>query len=280
MGNDITSDRLVEEALRTLTLASPDASRLSRDTRNVRGSIAAPGMAGDASRQDGGGRAGATTTAQGAARTLTGTVTLAAKVANVTAAASYNVMAVEAISQLLFGYSIVEEWLRKPFAGDWDAVTTGARSWRAISRDVDTLGTDLKTVSTNTGELWRGSTFDAYVTVQAAHMSAYTPVGQASMDIADALDATTDLARIILDIVDNAIALAVDTCMRLAAEQTIPGIRQATSAVEIEALLTEVVQIAMSVNEALNSFLPCAPLLDGAAATMRAAHQDIKALHR
>ncbi|PAU68908.1 hypothetical protein [Bifidobacterium criceti] len=69
------------------------------------------------------------------------------------------ISAVDGIFEGLFGYSPIDEWIKKPFSGDWDAMTTTAERWDALAANLTQTASAITAVSNAVGDgtSWSGN---------------------------------------------------------------------------------------------------------------------------
>lgn len=74
------------------------------------------------------------------------------------------ITAVDALCKAIFGYSPVDEWIKKPFFGDWDDLRATANQWRALAESLSALQSAVRNVSSNVDETsWSGKAADLFV---------------------------------------------------------------------------------------------------------------------
>lgn len=141
---------------------------------------------------------------------------------------------VDAIIDGITGFSPLEEWVMKPFAGDWDAFDKGAQAWRNAGKATDAVAHNLAALPGMVGdEQWQGDARDAWARAQTAIAQQMGPLPQACDAMADLCDALSELARAIIEYVLESLKWAVETVLRILAEQAAPIVGQVVGAGEL-----------------------------------------------
>lgn len=80
------------------------------------------------------------------------------------------ISAVDGIFEGLFGFSPIDEWIKKPFSGDWDAMTTTAERWDALAANLTQTAVAITEVSNAVGDgtSWSGEASNAFKKDNAA----------------------------------------------------------------------------------------------------------------
>ena len=110
------------------------------------------------------------------------------------------------------GYSVVDELLRKPFGGDWDALEQAASQWEGLSTTLPSVADSLRDVaSTIQSGAWEGQAADRCAAVnnrmaQVAQAGAAPTAGMAKALRALAANAEK-LFDFVLDVIDEIISV-------------------------------------------------------------------------
>ena len=103
------------------------------------------------------------------------------------------ITAVDALCKAIFGYSPVDEWIKKPFFGDWDDLRATANQWRALAESLSALQSAVRNVSSNVDETsWSGKAADLFVIRNNSLAETAGKGPQPCLEVAQALEALAD----------------------------------------------------------------------------------------
>lgn len=113
------------------------------------------------------------------------------------ASAGIIVGSVDAVCEWLTGFSPLNEWVVKPFGGDWKAFDKGAAAWKNAGKAAHSIELNLRSVPGQVGDAWQGVTSDAFKQkhVQVADSIAELP--EACDALGEMCSALGELARTI-----------------------------------------------------------------------------------
>lgn len=85
----------------------------------------------------------------------------------VTSAAIPGLSQIDAVIGLIVGFSPLEEWVFKPFIGDWSAMERAAEAWPRCGDAVRLVNERVQTVSSFVGDGWEGAAADSFAECQS-----------------------------------------------------------------------------------------------------------------
>lgn len=133
------------------------------------------------------------------------------------------ITAVDALCKAIFGYSPVDEWIKKPFFGDWDDLRATANQWRALAESLSALQSAVRNVSSNVDETsWSGKAADLFVIRNNSLAETAGKGPQPCLEVAQALEALADEVDGTFDMVMDGIELLIELLAADAAEFSIP----------------------------------------------------------
>lgn len=97
----------------------------------------------------------------------------------------------------LTGFSPLEEWIVKPFGGDWKALDKGAEAWHNAGKAAHAIEVNLTSVPGQVGDDWQGAAADAFKKKQLEVAEAIAPLPGACDALGEMCSALAELARAI-----------------------------------------------------------------------------------
>ena len=161
----------------------------------------------------------------------------------------------DAVIDGITGFSPLEEWVMKPFAGDWDAFDKGADAWRQVGKALDSVAANIAALPAMVSEEeWQGQARDAWAAAQTAISQQVQPLPEACSAMAEYCDALAELARGIIEFVLASLQWAVETVLRILAEQAVPIAGQIAGAGELTIFGIRMVGISQKVIKFVERF--------------------------
>ncbi len=162
---------------------------------------------------------------------------------------------VDAFVDAITGFSPLEEWVMKPFAGDWDAFDRATQAWGQVGQAVSAVGHNIDALPGMVDDdLWAGSARDAWGAANAKVARLIEPLPQACDAMSQYCAALADLARALVEFVLESLKLVAETALRIIAEQAVPIAGQVAGAAEITFLGYKVVGISQKVISFITKF--------------------------
>lgn len=160
------------------------------------------------------------------------------------------ISAVDAVCKAILNFSPVDEWIKKPFFGDWDELRGTANQWRALSTSLTELQHTIQDVSSKvTEDTWSGKAADMFV-IRNDSIATITGKGaEPCITVAQALEALADEIDNGFDMVMDAIDVVVKMLEALIATNCVPVVGQIASAPEAAFDIAEIIKLAAEVLE-------------------------------
>lgn len=164
------------------------------------------------------------------------------------------VTVVDFVSKYLFGVSIVDEWVKKPFFGDWDELQDTAAKWDALSASLSGVQGAIQDMSSNVNETsWSGASADKFVARNNAVGEVAGQGCQPCSEMSQALNALAQNAEDAFDLILDTIDEIISLLKLIAGELIIPGAGPVLVAVTAAAEVTQAIQWGMEIVTCLNN---------------------------
>ena len=161
---------------------------------------------------------------------------------------------VDFVSKHLFGVSIVDEWLKKPFFGDWDELQETAAKWDAMSAALSGVQGAIQEMSGSVNETsWSGASADKFVARNNAVGEVAGQGCQPCSEMSQALNALAQNAEDAFDLILDTIDEIISLLKLIAGELIIPGAGPVLVAVTAAAEVTQAIQWGMEIVTCLNN---------------------------
>jgi uncharacterized protein YukE len=143
----------------------------------------------------------------------------------------------------------------KPFAGDWDAFDKGADAWRQVGKALDSVASNIAALPAMVSEEeWQGQARDAWASAQLAISQQVQPLPEACDAMAQYCEALSELAKGIIEFVLSSLQWAVETVLRILAEQAVPIAGQIAGAGELTIFGIRMVGVSQKVIKYVEQF--------------------------
>lgn len=152
------------------------------------------------------------------------------------------VSTVDGLFQGFFGFSPVDEWIKKPFSGDWDAMLTTAEKWESLSTCLDGSAKATGDVANAVGEgtSWSGKGANKFI-MRSTSLRDVLKVGiSPCQEAAKGLKALADLAEQTLDFLLTMIEEIVNILVTIAGDFAVPGLGLAKGTLDAMRVLRSV----------------------------------------
>lgn len=127
------------------------------------------------------------------------------------------------------GFSPLEEWVLKPFAGDWGALDRGAAAWANAAKAGDAIATNIAGVPAQVAEHWEGEAAFEFGEAQGKLAAEFEPLSRALDGMSQMCTGLADMARAIAELVVTLLREIVDWAIWFLAMQAAPVVGQAAS---------------------------------------------------
>ncbi len=179
------------------------------------------------------------------------------------------ITAVDALCKAIFGYSPVDEWIKKPFFGDWDDLRAAAKQWRALAESLSELQSAVCNVSSNVDETsWSGKAADLFVIRNNSIAETIGKGPQPCLEVAQALEALADEIDGTFDMVMDGLELIIEMLAVDAAEFSIPVVGPLVGTAQAAVDVGVAIDFAVKVAEYIATLLGAIADFTGVASTM------------
>jgi hypothetical protein len=134
------------------------------------------------------------------------------------------VSTIDSAIEEITGFSILQEWIAKPLAGDWDAFARGANAWEAAGKAVGAVAQNMIALPSQIGTQWVGEASHAFAAGSMKIAGALTLFQPLSYGMKQWCTALTEMAGYIAKMIMSAIKeLSYKVAGMLAAAATVVG---------------------------------------------------------
>ncbi|MBW3081124.1 hypothetical protein [Bifidobacterium saguinibicoloris] len=164
------------------------------------------------------------------------------------------VAVVDFVSKTLFGFSIVDEWVKKPFFGDWDELEKTAAKWDALASSLTGVQTAIQNMSSNVNEeSWCGCAADMFKERNDAVGEVAGEGCAPCTEMSQALNALAENAQNAFDLILDTIDEIISLLKIISGELIVPGAGPVLVAVTCAAEVTQAIQWANDITTCLNN---------------------------
>lgn len=161
---------------------------------------------------------------------------------------------VDALSKAILNFSPVDEWIKKPFFGDWDELRGTANQWRALATSLTELQSTVEQVSSQVNEdTWSGQAADLFIVRNNSLAETAGKGSQPCIQVAQALEALADEVDGTFDMVMDAIEIIAELLAADAAEFSIPVVGPLIGTAQAAVDVGVVIDLATKVAEYLSA---------------------------
>lgn len=151
------------------------------------------------------------------------------------------VSTIDSAIEEITGFSILQEWIAKPLAGDWDAFARGANAWEAAGKAIGGVAQNMMSLPGQIGTQWTGEAALAFSGSQIKVAGALTVFQPLSTGMKQWCTALTEMAGYLAKMIMSAIKeLSYKVAGMLAAAATVIG------AVSVPGWVASIAQSVMS----------------------------------
>lgn len=157
------------------------------------------------------------------------------------------------IDQFL-GYSLLEEYVMKPFGGDWLAIGRASSAWSHGGQSLMETSSNFSGLPGQTSD-WLGDSANAFQLVLAAMSAATVALSYAYDAVAGLVDLVTTAARIACSAIASAIGLIEMIVLLIIPQLTIPVAGWITATATAMTQIKKVIMIVKGINMAINALM-------------------------
>ena len=184
----------------------------------------------------------------------------------------------DAILSAITGFSVLEEWVFKPFAGDWDAFDRSGVAWRNASKAIGAVKTNVIALPGQVGSEWNGQTRDAWATLQTKITDAVGPLPDACEAMGEFTEALAEMARAIVELVAEIMGIIGDAVTRILLEQAFPIVGQIVGGGELVVVAGRTVRFSYKITVEIKNFYTQAQKVEKVIHTIERAMKMIEKL--
>jgi len=171
---------------------------------------------------------------------------------------------IDGVIRALTGFSPLEEWVEKPFAGDWDAIDQGTQAWEHAGKAVYAVGQNLVELPGLVSyEQWAGNARDAWATATLKVAQQYEPLAEACASMAEFCQTMADFAHEIINYIYETLQWVAGMVALIVAEQAVPVVGQVAAVPEIALLGIRIAKTTQTVAKAFKTFTTIVKMVDG-----------------
>ena len=123
--------------------------------------------------------------------------------------------ATDAICQALTNFSPLDEWIVKPFGGNWKAFDQGAAAWKNAGKAAHAIEVNLRSVPGQVGDTWLGETASKFKEKHEKVADLITPLPEACDSLAEMCSALAELARTIGEFVVEVLKIVAERLLQI-----------------------------------------------------------------
>lgn len=170
------------------------------------------------------------------------------------------ISAVDGIFEGLFGFSPIDRWIKKPFSGDWDAMTTTAERWDALAANLTQTASAITEVSNAVGDgtSWSGDASNAFKKDNAALAKAMQAGVTPCREGAEGMRKLAQLAEDTFNFIMSTLQEIANLLASVLADISIPVIGQFKGAWDTHKVINAVSNLVTTVSERLEQMLATA----------------------
>lgn len=185
---------------------------------------------------------------------------------------------VDGIVNWLVGFSPLNEWVIKPFAGDWTAIGHGAQAWATVGAAMSTIEQTLQTFPGQIGDSWQGEAATAWKSANAKVASSAQPLSGECQSMSAACVSAINFAESIVTLVIN---IVYELCQRgeqIAEATSVPVVGEVVDAGEIAAFIAEAIGWAQQIEAAIQAFTELVASFEQVEASFSTSQSDAQEL--
>lgn len=170
------------------------------------------------------------------------------------------ISAIDGIFEGLFGFSPIDEWIKKPFSGDWDAMTTTAERWDALAANLTQTASAITEVSNAVGDgmSWSGHASDEFKKDNDVLAKAMQAGVAPCQEGAEGMRKLAQLAEETFDFIMSTLQEIADLLASVLADISIPVIGQFKGAWDTHKVIGAVTNLVTTVSGRIEQMLATA----------------------
>lgn len=154
-------------------------------------------------------------------------------------------------AELILGYSVLEEYIFKPFGGDWHAIGRASGAWTHGGRSLMEIGTNFSGLP-GQADGWRGSAAEAFQLALAAMSSATVALSYAYDAVSGLVDLVATAAKLACSSIAAALSLLESLLLKIIPQLSIPVAGWITATATAILDIKKVLRVIRLINTAIN----------------------------
>jgi uncharacterized protein YukE len=159
---------------------------------------------------------------------------------------------VDWVFEQIFGYSLLEDVILRPIAGDWGEIGAASGAWENVDGAFVAVAKNLSGAAVAVASAWRGQGSAAFVASMGAGASAMTGVSYAAGYISSLVNAVAVAAKLGGVAIAKALDILVTVLIKLAVKLAVPVAGWAVALAEAYFDVKKVIGAVKIINTALN----------------------------
>ena len=128
----------------------------------------------------------------------------------------------DTVISAITGFSPLEEWVMKPFAGNWTALDMGAVAWTSAGRATEAVASNIQALPGLVGDAWNGGANESFAKTQTTIAEAVRELPGSCDSMSEMTSALADLARTIAEFVAMIIKALSHWALKMLASAAVP----------------------------------------------------------
>ncbi len=175
----------------------------------------------------------------------------------------------DAVISAITGFSPLNEWVFKPFGGDWDAFDRSGGAWRNAGKSIGAVSSNIKALPGQVGDSWNGDAMDAWANLQKKITDSIGSLPEACDAMGEFAEALADMARAIAELIAEILGILGDAITRILLEQAFPIVGQIVGAGELTIVAGRTVQFSYKITVEIKNFYTAAQKIEKVLATIQ-----------
>ncbi len=140
---------------------------------------------------------------------------------------------VDWFAQETFGVSPLQDWVIKPFAGDYEALQKAAKGWVAAGQAASGVGMNFKAMTSQSVDAWQGEAGDKFRERMESVAENYAQYAEGCAEIGKVADGLNNVSKSAAMVVSMVVGFVGDLLERLIVEASVPVIGWLAGAADV-----------------------------------------------
>lgn len=161
---------------------------------------------------------------------------------------------VDWVAEQFLGYSVLEEFVFKPFGGDWHAIGAATQAWQHTDRALMETGSNFSGLPGQV-DSWTSEASVAFLGAMTGMSAAAVAMSGASGFVSSLMAKVATVAKLTCSIIATLLRKISDKLLRIAAEAAIPVAGWIAAAVEVVILVGDAIAITGMIKSAIDTLI-------------------------